>query len=242
MIYAELIFAALIFTDFVQTKNALLFTGEKLETFMPTNEEEVLELIKEFGLKSSMEDPIPAKVAKSVLDIILPVLVDIINQSMAEGSMEGVKTSVIDPLLKKEGLDSTIYKNYRPVNKLPFISEITERIVLKRLNTHMTSNALHEPLQYGYKKYYSTETMILNLVNEALEVCDNNMATVVIFLDLSAAFDTIDITKLLEIFNKEIGIGALALKWFESFLTGRSQKVKINGHCSQEKDVLYGVP
>ena len=222
--------------------NIRCFEGEKLETFTPTNEEEVLELIKEFGLKTSMEDPIPAKVAKSTLDVILPVLVDIINQSMSEGSMEGVKTSIIDPLIKKEGLDPTIYKNYRPVNKLPFVSKITERIVLRRLNAHMTSNALHEPSQYGYKKYHSTETMILTLVNEALEAFDNNMVTVVIFLDLSAAFDTIDISKLLEILQEEIGIGGVALNWFKSFLTGRTQKVKINGHYSQENDVLYGVP
>ena len=222
--------------------NPRYFVGEKLEIFTPTNSKEVLDLIGEFGLKTSMDDPIPAKIAKPNLDIILPVLVDIINQSMAEGSMEGVKTSVIDPLIKKEGLDPTIYKNYRPVNKLPFISKITERIVLKRLNSHMTNNALHEPSQYGYKKFHSTETMILNLVNEALEAFDDNMATVVIFLDLSAAFDTIDTSKLLEILKEEIGIYGVALNWFESFLTGRTQKVKINGHYSQENEVLYGVP
>ena len=59
----------------------------------------------------------------------------------------------------------------------------------------MTNNALHEPSQYGYKKFHSTETMILNLVNEALEAFDDNMATVVIFLDLSATFDTIGTSK-----------------------------------------------
>ena len=59
---------------------------------------------------------------------------------------------------------------------------------------------------------------------------------------MSSTFDAINIEKLLEILNKEIGIGGLALKWFESFLTGRSQKVKINGHHSLENDVLNGVP
>ena len=63
----------------------------------------------------------------------------------------------------------------------------------------MTNNELHEPSQYGYKKYHSTETMIFNLIDEVLEAFDNNMATVVIFLDLSAAFAIIDTLKLLEI-------------------------------------------
>ena len=85
---------------------------------------------------------------------------------------------------------------------------------------------MHEPSQYVYKKYHSTETKILNLVNKALEAFDNNMATVVIFLDISAAFDTMDTSKLLEILEEEIGIGGVALNWFESFLTGRTTKGK----------------
>ena len=66
---------------------------------------------------------------------------------MAEGSMKGIKTSVIDPLIRKEGLDPTFYKNYIPVNKLSFISKITERIVWRGLL--MTNNVLHETSQYG---------------------------------------------------------------------------------------------
>ena len=66
--------------------------------------------------------------------------------------------------------------------------------------------------------------MILEVVNEALEGFDNSMATVIIVIDLSAAFDTIDILKMLEVLEKEIGVGGTALKWFESFLTGRSQR------------------
>ena len=62
------------------------------------------------------------------------------------------------------------------------------------------------------------------------------------FLDLSAAFDTIDITRLLEILNKEIGISGAALKWFEAFLTGRTQKVRVKGEFSKVLEVLFGAP
>ena len=123
------------------------FTGNRLELFAPTSVEEVSELIKEFGFKTSLEDPIPAILGKESLDIIIPVLTDLINHSLSEGSMEGVKSSVIDPLLKKLGLDRDQFKNYRPVNKLEFISKITEWIALKRLNVHMCENSLHEPSQ-----------------------------------------------------------------------------------------------
>ena len=63
-----------------------------------------------------------------------------------------------------------------------------------------------------------------------------------ILLDLSAAFDTVDINKLLVILDKELGIRGTALKWFESFLVGRKQRVRINGTLSDYAYVYFGVP
>ena len=68
-----------------------------------------------------------------------------------------------------------------------------------QLNEHMTLCRLCESTQYGYKKYHSTETMMLELTDEVLRGFDNSLATIIVVLDLSAAFDTIDVNKLLEI-------------------------------------------
>ena len=103
---------------------------------------------------------------------------------------------LIDPLLKKSGVDTDLKKNYRPVNNLVFFSKLIERMVL---NTHMTINGLNCDTQFGYKKYHSTETMMWGIMNDVLAGFDNNKCTIVLFLDLSAAFDTIDIAKLLNI-------------------------------------------
>ena len=62
----------------------------------------------------------------------------------------------------------------------------------------MTINALHECSEFGYKTHHNTETMLLGLTDEALRGFDNNQATIVMFFDLSAAFDTIDPEKLLQ--------------------------------------------
>ena len=112
--------------------------------------------------------------------------------------MEGVKSSVLDPLLKKAGLDADTKKNYRPVNNLVFFSKLTERIVKKRLITHISENALQSHSQFGYKTHHSTETMMVGVVDDILKGFDNNQCTIMIFLDLSAAFDTIDQNKLVE--------------------------------------------
>ena len=112
------------------------------------------------------------------------MLKGLINKSFEHGSVDGVKQSVIDPLLKKSGLDFENMKNYRPVNNLVFFSKLIERVVLKRLNHHMETNKLLNDKQFGYKKYHSTETMMLGIVNEALKGFDEGKCTIVIFLDL----------------------------------------------------------
>ena len=137
-----------------------MFVGDRLSSFTPTTEKEMKEIIQEFGVKTSPEDTIPVQILKSVMDITLPGLVKLVNKSLSEGTMDGVKHSVIDPLLKKAGLDYEIKKNYRPVNNLIFFSKITERIVLKRLDEHMLKNNLFNDDGFGYKKDHSTETMM----------------------------------------------------------------------------------
>ena len=217
-----------------------LFTGTQLFEFEPATEEEIKEIIKESGIKTSPEDPVPAKIMQAVIDEAIPTLTKLVNKSMAEGSMEGVKLSVIDPLLKKADLDAETRKHYRPVNNLVFFSKLTERIVMKRLNAHMATNGLFCDNEFAYKKYHSTETMMLGNVNDILLGFDKNLCTVMLFLDLSAAFDTIDIDRLLGVLSDEIGIAGNALKWFSSFLKGRTQKVRIKNAFSSCLEVMFG--
>ena len=216
------------------------FHGQPLETLRPTTMEEINRIIKECGVKTSVEDPIPAKVIKSCLDILVPVYSDLVNKSLEEGSIENVKSSVIDPKIKKAGLDIDVNNNYRPINNLRFISKLVERVAKIRKDEHMTINSLHTPEEFGYKQNHNTETMMLGLTDEVLRGFDENQATIVIFLDLSAAFDTIDPDKLLQIMEDELGITGVALQWFRSFLTGRTQRVKIDHEYSDSIEVPCG--
>ena len=106
----------------------------------------------------------------------------------------------------------------------------------------MTISAFHIPEEFGYKKFHNTETMLLGVTDEVLRGFDENKATIIIFLDLSAAFDTIDPEKLLKIMHDELGIGGIALEWFRSFLVGRSQRVKIGNEYSESLEVPCGTP
>ena len=84
--------------------------------------------------------------------------------------------------------------------------------------------------------------MLLTWVtNNLLEACDKNMPSVVLLLDLSAAFDTVDHDKLLFILEEEIGVRGVALKWFREFLTNRTKAVKIGDSLSEVALLLFGV-
>ena len=208
--------------DFRQT-----FNGMTMDSFDPTTVDELRGILKKMGIKTSCQDPLPGSLCKDIIEDLLPYLCDLVNKSLSTGSKEGIKDSVIIPLLKKSGLDPEVLKNYRPVTNEVFISKLNEKVVSIRLSDHMALYNLNSKYQHGYKVYHGTETMQLRVVNDVLIGFDSNTATILLLIDLSAAFDTVDIEKLLDILQKDIGIGGIALQWFKSFLTGRTQCVKI---------------
>ena len=218
------------------------FSGLTMQSLMPTTVDELRGILKDMGIKTSSQDPLPGSLCKDIIEDLLPYFCDLVNKSMSTGSMEGIKDCVIIPLLKKSGLDPETLKNYRPVTNEVFISKLSEKVVSIRLFEHMSLNKLHSKFQHGYKVFHGCETLLLKLVNDVLIGFDSNSGTILLLIDLSAAFDTVDIAKLLDILEKDIGITGFALKWFKSFLTGRTQRVKIENSLSDVLPVLYGVP
>ena len=218
------------------------FEGTVLSEFTPTSVEELRTVIKQGEIKTAFNDVLPRELMKSSFEVLLPYICTLVNTSLATGCVEGIKESTIMPLLKKSGLDPEILKHYRPVSDIVLISKIIEKIVLLRLNAHERSNNLQCHYQHGYKKFHNTETFALIVVNDVLIGFDKNSGTILILLDLSAAFDTVDIKKLLSILDKEFGIRGTALKWFQSFLVGRKQRVRIGSIMSDYVDVAFGVP
>ena len=217
------------------------FTAGKLLIFKEVTVNDILAAVKG-KIKTSPLDPLPCKFLQAFIHDLAPYYCTLINRSFQSGSVDGIQISVVDPLLKNIKLNSELENSYRPVANLLFFSKLIERLVHTQLNEHMKQYALHDDSQFGYKKYCSTETLLLSMLDEILKGFDENKSTVVIFLDLSAAFDTVDIDKLLEILCIEIGIDNLALKWIESFLRGRRQCVRIDGTISDFLNTTFGFP
>jgi len=224
--------------------NSLLHpSSSKLHSFKPTTNDEVTTIIKKASKATCPLDPIPTNLLHNFLSVLAPVIVDIVNTSLSSGVFPSeLKSAIIQPLLKKSGLDSEVLKNYRPVSNLSFISKVIEKVVASRLVEHMTSNNMLDPMQSAYRAGHSTETALLRVHNDVLTAIDNGSGVFLVLLDLSAAFDTVDHEILLAFLRDHIGLDGSVLQLMKSYLVGRTQCVSVLGVFSELCELLYGVP
>jgi hypothetical protein len=214
-----------------------------LEHFSYVSEEEVRKIIAKLPNKTSSIDPMPTWLLKRSIDILLPVITSIINNSFRLGSFPRVlRQAVITPLIKKPTLDPNVFKNYRPVSNLPTLGKIIEYPAVSSFKQHLQDNNLSEIYQSAYKSSHSTETALLKVKNDMLHELDKGKAILLVLLDLSSAFDTIDHVVLVDRMQKEFGIAGSAISWFASYLENRTTRVCVLGEYSENHILKYGVP
>ena len=201
----------------------------------------VKQLIQNSSLKSCPLDPMPSTLVSKCEDL-LPVLTKIVNNSLQSGCFPEIwKEALVFPLLKKPGLD-VIFKNFRPVSNLSFVSKLIERAAFNQIHGHLVRNNLYPVAQSAYRRNHSTETALLKVMNDILLNMNKQHVTILVLLDLSAAFDTVDHSILLNRLSSKLGLNGTALAWFRSYLSGRSQRVSVRGTVSDKFDLRYGVP
>ena len=208
-------------------------------------EEDVVKLIKKCPTKSCALDVIPTWLLKDekVLAALVPHIVKLINASIAAGSVpDAFKVAHVTPILKKQGLDIDNMKNFRPVSNLSFVSKVLERVLAKQLTSHMDRHKLHDHLQSAYRPKHSTESALIKIKADIDLALDKGQGVLLLLLDLSAAFDTLDHHILLERLRVEIGVEGTTLDWFRSYLASRSQMVVIGRAKSEPVSLTIGVP
>ena len=187
-------------------------------------------------------DPIPTPLLKSSIEPLIPVITKIINTSLDSGIFPvSWKEAVVIHLLKKSGLDS-VFKNLCPVSNLAYISKLTERAVFNQTYDHIVRSGLYRLLRSGYRRHHSTETALVKVANDILLNMNSQRVTLLVLLDLSAAFDTVDHGILLKLLSTSFGIRGKVLEWFSSYLLGRSQRILFDGVKTDSFDLRFGVP
>ncbi|KAI5101449.1 hypothetical protein C0J45_8652 [Silurus meridionalis] len=120
--------------------------------------------------------------------------------------------------------------------------EILEKIVPAQLCSHLQENNIFEEFQSGFRPHHSTETALVKITNDLFLASDQGFISLLVLLDLSAAFDNIDQDLLLDRLQNYIGIQRQALSWFKSYLSNRYHFVDLNGELFRLMLVNYGVP
>lgn len=202
---------------------------------------EVHEII--LGLRSNCAsgwDNITTNIVKKACPYILQPLTHLINLSLDTGIFpEAFKQAIVTPIYKT-GL-KMLPTNYRPISLLTTFSKILEKIVNKRLMDYLEKNSLLSPRQFGFRLGKSTEDAVLELTAKVRTYLDNDERCLGVFLDLQKAFDTVSIPILLKRIE-HLGVRGVPLSWFHSYLEGRSQRIRINEHVSNDSDCVFGVP
>ena len=205
--------------------------------------EELIPIVSHMHPSTSPGDTIPTSLLKAVFNSLSPYILTIINSSLSSGCVpNSFKHATIQPLLKKPSLDPLIHNNYRPISKLPFISKVLEKVVCNQLLHFLNNNNIFDKFQSGFRQKHSTETALLKVSSDIIMKADAGECSVLLLLDLSAAFDTIHHSILLDRLQKWVGLSDLALGWFSSYLSGRSVSVAVDGYVSSSAPLTSGVP
>lgn len=217
--------------------------GLQFVSFREYSMDEVRRVLVNSPVKTCSLDPIPTDMLLESIDIVLPYICTMCNRSLSEGYLPaGQKEAIITPVVKKPNLDSDEPKNYRPISNLAFISKVIERIVSEQVRTYLTESNLMPPLQSAYRPGHSTETALLKIISDIIDAADEQKATLLSLLDMSAAFDTVDFQILLRRLETTYGIGGKVLGWFSSFLSDRKQIIAFAGKRSTPSRLVCGVP
>ena len=156
-------------------------------------------------------DVIPTNLIKDILPAVLKTIIQIVNMSLTTGTFPLYwKTAMVRPLIKKAGLELS-KKNYRLVSNLCFLSKVVKHCMLKQFIKHCDDNCLLPDFQSAYHANYSTGTSLARMINDILWAMEEQHITMMVTLDLSAAFDTVDHNILLKIIENQFGVTDTAL-------------------------------
>ena len=205
---------------------------------------EVTNILRTMPSKSSPLDFIPTSLLKNCSDIFAPIICTLANLSFGDGNFPAAfKNAKITPLLKKPGLDADSPEKYRPISNLNTISKILEKLFSSRLKEHIRLFSNLNPFQSAYRQFHSTETALLRIMNDIFTSIDGKKITILVALDLSAAFDTIDHSALFASNGVYVWyIWTCSFNGYQTYLNGRDQYVKVDDSSSENYKCQIGVP
>jgi hypothetical protein len=202
----------------------------------------VLKLLSSLRTDRAMgSDGVPPILLKAAAHDICSPLCHIFNLSFATASVPNVwKLADVCPIPKSVPVDKN---SLRPISLLPVLSKICEKVVLNKYKSALLE--CYDRSQFSYRPFSSTVCGLLTIQESALKLLDNcNVAGVrLITLDMTRAFDSLPHDLLLSCLSKlEITDRDYFVNWIGSYLSDRSQRVRLYDTLSSVTKVTSGVP
>ncbi len=161
--------------------------------FVPIAMQEVYDALRRLNTKkSSGPDGLDPYFLNIAAEHIAEPLTHIFNLTIETGLIPSVlKSAYVTPLLK--GGDQSNPNNYRPISKLSALAKVLEGLISDQLKDYLETKNILNDLQSGFRKKHSTVTATMKVLNDFISVIDSKEYCVALFLDLSKAFDTVDL-------------------------------------------------
>lgn len=192
--------------------------------FKCVNIDSIIRITKQISKKINKSEKCNAMVWNDAMDYIAYYMKLVVNESMQNGNFPDlIKTATITPIPKVTNTQKCI--NFRPINSMPVEEKIIEGVVKEQLLEYIEKNKILSENQSAYRKNYSCETALNYLIYECKEQMDKGDVTILVFLDLKRAFETVDRSRTMDKL-KCYGINENELKWFDSYMNNRTQIVK----------------
>ncbi|CAM5119228.1 unnamed protein product [Eretmochelys imbricata] len=235
-------FFASVFTNKVSSQTAALGSTAWGGGDQPSVEKEVVRhyLEKLDDNKSMGPDALHPRVLKELADVIAEPLAKIFENSGRSWEVpDDWKKANVVPIFKKGKKEDP--GNYRPVSLTSVPGKIMEQVLKESILKHLEERKVIRNSQHGFTKGKSCLTNLIAFYDEITGSVDEGKAVEVLFLDFSKAFDMVS-HSILASKLKKYGLDEWTIRWIESWLDCRAQRVVINGSMSSWRPVSSGVP
>lgn len=167
-------------------------------------------------------DEIHPTFIKHILPYILPVITHIFNHIILTSTYpKRWKQAKVLPKPKSPS-------EYRPIAILPYLSKAFEKLLHVQITKYLTNNNLLTSKQSGFRAKNSCITALADVAEDLRKELDEGQMTMLVLLDHSKAFDTVDHIILLQKLEKMMHFSSTSSKLIQSYLSGREQCVEIN--------------
>lgn len=193
--------------------------------FAPVTEDDVEVAVGKLVSRTPGPDGIVPQMVRLLLPVLKRPLTRIANASLSSGCYPSVwKRAHIIPLPKVQAPSSP--DHFRPISVGNCLGKVLDLLALQQLSSHVFQHGLLCGSQSAFRPHHSTHLALVGVLDPIREAMDRRHLTVLVSLDISRAYDTVDHAKLLRVVES-LNFEPSAVDWVASFLSGRTATIRV---------------